>query len=242
MPPQREDVRLSHMSVHIYADPETLAVAVADHIATFVAEAARHVTLGLAGGSTPAATYKQLAGRNVDWSQVTMWLGDERWVPHDHPDSNTRMIRATLVDKVLGRLVAPNTAFGDPAGAAISYAAQLETIFHDGAPDLVLLGVGGDGHTASLFPETDALTAEEGIYLANWVEATSSWRLTASLPLLWSAREVLFLVQGEGKAGVLSQIIDENHPYPAQQVAAGADVVRWMVDEAAASQLHSIPR
>jgi 6-phosphogluconolactonase len=230
------------MSVHIHADPAALAGAAADHIAAFVTAAARDVTLGLAGGSTPAATYEQLAARDVDWSQVTIWLGDERWVPHDHPDSNTRMVRATLVDKVIGRFVAPNTAFGDPADAAESYAAQLEKIFYGGTPDLVLLGIGDDGHTASLFPGTDALTAEEGIYLANWVEAQDGWRLTASLPLLWSAREVVFLAQGESKAGVLSEIIEENYPYPAEQVAAGADVVHWMIDEAAASQLRSIPR
>ncbi len=171
-----------------------------------------------------------------------MWLGDERWVSHDHPDSNTRMVHETLVDMVLARLVAPDTAFGEPAAAAASYGATLCEIFYEDRPDLVLLGIGNDGHTASLFPGSDALTDDSGIYLASWVEQKETWRLTASMALLWSARELVFLVQGADKAEVLSQIIDDGLPFPAQRVAAGADAARWMVDEAAASKLRSVPR
>jgi 6-phosphogluconolactonase len=198
-------------------------------------------SLGLAGGSTPAATYRDLAKTDVDWGRVVMWLGDERWVPHDHEESNTRMARSTLVDHVLGTFLAPDTAFGKPGEAAAHYADTLATAFYEGRPDLVLLGMGDDGHTASLFPGTDALTAE-GVYLATWVEQKQTWRLTASMPLLRSARELVFLVQGESKAGVLAEIIDGDRPYPAQQVAAGAGNVRWMVDAAAAAQLRSVPR
>jgi 6-phosphogluconolactonase len=230
------------MSVHIFATPRDLAEATASHISTVIEESHRVVTLGLAGGSTPAATYESLAKRSVDWSKVIMWLGDERWVPHDHSESNTRMIRKTLVDAVVGRLLAPDTAFGEPASAAAEYAGALTEVFHDGRPDVVLLGMGHDGHTASLFPGTAALESDAGTYLANWVDEKDSWRLTASLPLLWSAREIVFLVQGKNKASVLAQIIDEGHPYPAQRVASGADSVRWMVDSAAASQLRSVPR
>ena len=170
-----------------------------------------------------------------------MWLGDERWVPHDHEESNTRMARSTLVDHVLATFLAPDTAFGDPAEAAAHDGDTLETAFPDGRPDLVLLGMGDDGHTASLFPGTDALTAN-GNYLATWVEQKATWRLTASMPLLSSARELVFLVSGAGKARVLAEIIDDDRPYPAQQVAAGAGNVHWMVDEAAAANLRSIAR
>ena len=228
------------MSVHIYPSPEALAGAAADHIAGYLAEATRPSSLGLAGGSTPRETYRRLADLRVDWSGVTMWLGDERWVPHDHPDSNTRMAREALADRVVAPLVAPETAFGEPGEAAASYSAVLSDIFCEGRPDLVLLGMGDDGHTASLFPDTAALeTSSAGsMYLANWVGQKGIWRLTASMPLLWSARELMFLIQGEGKAGVLAQIIDDELPYPAQRVAAGAESVRWLVDEAAASQLR----
>ena len=230
------------MSVHVYPNPDSLASAAADHIAEYLNGADRNITFGLAGGGTPAATYAELADRSIDWSQVTMWLGDERWVPHDHPDSNTLMARRTLADRVVARCVAPNTAFGEPAGAAAAYSDSLLEVFHEGRPDLVLLGIGDDGHTASLFPGTDALEATSGVYLANWVASKDAWRLTASMPLLWSARELMFLVQGEGKAEILSRIIDDNHPYPAQRVAAGATEVRWLVDEAAASQLRTVPQ
>ncbi len=230
------------MSVHIFPNSDALAKAAATHIADVVAEADRVITLGLAGGGTPAATYRELAGGSIDWSEVVMWLGDERWVPHDHAESNTRMARETLVDPVLGRFLAPNTAFGAPEDAAAEYAKTLNDVFHQGRPDLVLLGIGDDGHTASLFPGTEALEAESGVYLASWVEQKDTWRLTASMPLLWSAREIVFLVQGEGKARILSQIIDDGHPYPAQRVARGADNVRWMVDAAAAGKLRSVPR
>lgn len=230
------------MSVHIYKGAADLATAAADQIAASINAANRQITLGLAGGGTPAATYSELATRTVDWSKVVMWLGDERWVPHDHAESNTRMAHETLADKVVARLLAPDTAFGDPLDAAHAYSHALDEVFHEGRPDIVLLGIGDDGHTASLFPDTEALEADEGVYLANWVESKEVWRLTATMPLLWSARELLFLVQGEGKADILAQIIDDGRPYPAQRVAIGSPNVRWLIDQAAASQLRSIPR
>jgi len=229
------------MTVHIYPTPESLAAAAADRIADYVNGIARPVTIGLAGGGTPGATYTELAQRDVDWRNATMWLGDERWVSHDHHDSNTRMAHETLVDKVVGTLLAPDTAFGDPTDAARAYSQTLTGVFHEGRPDLVLLGIGDDGHTASLFPDTAALEASEGLYVANWVESKKTWRLTATMPLLWSAREIMFLVQGQSKAEILAHIIDEGHPYPAQRVAMGASSVCWMVDAAAASRLRSTP-
>jgi 6-phosphogluconolactonase len=227
------------MSVHIYGTPAELAAAAAGFVESYINDAGRQLTVGLAGGGTPAATYNELAERDIDWSQTTMWLGDERWVPHDNADSNTRMARETLVDRVITRLLAPDTAFGEPEVAAAKYSRMLSEAFWEGRPDIVLLGLGDDGHTASLFPETEALDVEENCYLANWVEEKETWRLTASMPMLWSARQLVFLVQGEDKAGVVAQIIDDGHPYPAQRVAAGATSVRWLVDAAAASRLRA---
>lgn len=229
------------MSVHVFDTSRDLAAATADFIADYLADLGRPSTIGLSGGTTPIATYNELAVRPVDWSQVTMWIGDERWVPHDHPDSNTRMARETLIDKVLGRLVAPDTAFGDPEAAAHSYDRTLAGVFFEGRADLVILGIGGDGHTASLFPYTEALDVDSSAYVANWVEQKDAWRLTASMPMLWGARQLIFLVEGKAKAEVLSQIIDDGEPYPAQQVAAGSRSARWMVDAAAASRLRSVP-
>jgi 6-phosphogluconolactonase len=230
------------MSVHIYPTADALASAAAAHIATAINDANRVLTIGLAGGGTPSAAYRRLAMADVNWANAAMWLGDERWVPHDHEESNTRMARVTLIDPVLGRLVAPDTAFGEPGAAAVDYSRTLEGIFFEGRPDLVLLGVGDDGHTASLFPNTAALHDDSDVYLANWVDDKKTWRLTASMTTLHSAREIVFLVQGEAKADILAQIIDQHRPYPAQQVAAGAENVRWLVDAAAAARLESVPR
>ena len=152
------------------------------------------------------------------------------------------MARAALADRVVARLLAPDTAFGEPAAAAKAYSELLGRVFHENRPDLVLLGIGDDGHTASLFPRSPALGDDSDIYLANWIEEKDSWRLTASMSLLRSARELVFLVQGEGKAEVLSQIIDDGLPFPAQRVASGAEAVRWMIDEAAASKLRTVSR
>ena len=143
-------------------------------------------------------------------------------------------------------LVIPDHELGDPVAAAAGYAEILGSVFvgRDGvvAPDLVVLGIGDDGHTASLFPGTDALDERDAIYTANWVGSLDTWRLTATFPLLWSARTVAFLVAGSGKASVLAEIIEGAIPYPAQEVAAGAADVVWLLDADAASQLRNRPR
>lgn len=231
------------MNIRVFSDRDELARGAADYIEAFLQTQPGAATLALAGGDTPEATYRELAGRSIDWSAVTLWLGDERWVPHDHPASNTRMVRELLVDRVLARFVAPETGFGDPEESAAAYGAMLASVFAETEGcGLVLLGMGPDGHTASLFPDTAALQVAEPAYVANWVAAKDAWRLTATKPLLWQANQIVFLVQGEAKAEVLAEIIDDGHPYPAQQVAAGATKVCWLLDAAAASRLRSIPR
>ncbi|NND04629.1 MAG: 6-phosphogluconolactonase, partial [Acidimicrobiia bacterium] len=132
---------------------------------------------------------------------------------------------------------------GDPKAAAAAYETALGSAFVDRgfgkAPDLVLLGIGGDGHTASLFPGTVALESLHVGYLANWVEAKDAWRLTATLPLLWSAGELIFIVIGEGKAQVVKEILEDGVPHPAQRAAENAVAATWFLDEAAASMLST---
>lgn len=226
-------------------DPADLASRTADLLAGELAALEGPATLGLAGGSTPRATYRELGAAGLDWSDVTLWLGDERWVPADHPDANAAMARTTLADVVGAELLAPETGAGEPAAAAHAYELALSDrwVGRDGrrGPDVVLLGMGNDGHTASLFPDTAALDEHERWYTANWVDALGTWRLTATLPLLWAARHIVFLVAGEGKAEMLHRILDEGAPYPAQRVAAGSRKATWMLDSAAASRLNPGP-
>ncbi|MCP3973440.1 MAG: 6-phosphogluconolactonase [bacterium] len=233
---------LDRMTVRQLDTPQDVARAAADYIADTLRAFDGPATLGLAGGGTPASTYAELIHRDVAWEEVTMWLGDERWVAHHHPESNVGMVRGELVDRVQGHLLAPNHGIGDPAAAAAAYEAALDAAFIDRgfgpAPDIVLLGIGDDGHTASLFPGSDALDNFSNRYVANWVESKDSWRLTATLPLLWSAVEIVFIVTGAAKAEKIREIVAEGTAYPAQQVAASARKVTWFLDAAAASQLE----
>jgi 6-phosphogluconolactonase len=146
------------------------------------------------------------------------------------------MARHQLTDHVPAKLIAPDTALADPAEAAAAYQRLLETEY-DGGPDVVLLGVGDDGHTASLFPETAALEVDEPGYVANWVDRFGTWRLTATTPLLQASDHLIFLVSGTGKAEVMRRILIDEEPLPARTVAAGAADVTWMLDTEAAGLL-----
>ena len=194
-------------------------------------------SLGLAGGGTPRATYEALRHQPVPWEQVTLWMTDERWVPTHHDDSNTAMASRALADHVAATLLeVPEVGEGDPATAAAHYDAILGDAV-GGAPNVVLLGLGGDGHTASLFPGTDVLGATDGRYAATHVEALEAWRLTATMPYLQSATELAFIVTGEAKSSVVAQIFAGGSHYPAAAVAAGAGNVTWFLDAAAAAEL-----
>lgn len=234
------------MTVLICADAEELADRAAAFILSALSAWEGPVTFGLAGGGTPQPTYERLAAADFDWTRVTVWLPDERWVPPDHPDSNARMAREAFVAEVGASFAAPNFGLGDPAVAAAAYAEELQRVFIDRgdgpAPDLVLLGMGDDGHTASLFPGTDALDETARPYVATWVADKATWRLTATFPLLATARKIGFLVSGGGKAGMLKQILDGDAPLPAGRVARAASDVTWLLDTAAAAGLKNRPR
>ena len=228
------------MHIVVEPDPAAAAGAAADIVAAHLEAATEPIDLGLAGGSTPVPVYRALRGRDLPWERVWCWLPDERHVPPDHPDANARMVRTELLDHVPAGFEAPDTTNPDPHRAAADYENRIVPHFVRGgaiAPDLVLLGVGSDGHTASLFPGTTALEIGRIGYVANWVPAFEAWRLTATPALLRAARKVVFLATGERKAPVLSQIIDYAIPHPARLVAEGAAETIWVLDEAASSML-----
>lgn len=132
-------------------------------------------------------------------------------------------------------MVAPDYSLGDPHAAAAAYDEVVRPALVK--PGLILLGMGDDGHTASLFPGTTALGVSDRSYVANWVAAKDDWRLTATLPLLWSAQRTAFLVTGEGKAVVVADVLSGRGDYPAGRVARGGRDTVWLLDAAAASQL-----
>ena len=236
------------MSVHLHETPELLARSAArafvERAAEAISERGRFV-VALAGGSTPKATYEVLVRNHagdVDWPNVHVFFGDERTVPPDHGDSNYRMAREALLDRVPVGSAHRMRGELPPDEAAVSYERELKEFFGE-APlvlDLVMLGIGEDGHTASLFPETSALEITDRLVVANPVPRLETTRLTLTAPVLNAAREVLFLVAGGGKAGALAEILEgdaDPRTYPAKLVRPPGGPT-WMVDRAAARFLH----
>ncbi len=238
------------MNLLVHETPQELAQAAARDFATkaeaAIAERGRFA-VALAGGSTPKATYEVLANDSagaLDWSKVHVFFGDERTVPPDHEDSNYRMAHETLLSHVPVGSIHRMRGELPPTEAAAAYEEELRGFFgtSDEPPslDLILLGIGEDGHTASLFPETSALEVHDRWVVANPVLKLETTRLTLTVSLINSARAVNFLVAGEGKAEALKQILEgdaDPHEYPAKLVRP-ADGPVWMVDRAAAKFLQ----
>ena len=236
------------MNVEVYENPEGLAEAAAGEFAARAAEAIEErgrFTVALAGGSTPKATYdilaRDYAGR-IDWSKVHVFFGDERAVPPDDDDSNYKMAREALLDHVPVGSVHRMQGELPPDEAAEAYEEELRGFFGpEELPrfDLILLGIGGDGHTASLFPETSALEVHDRLVVANPVLKLETTRITLTIPVINAAHAVYFLVAGEGKADALSHILGgdaDPRAYPASLIQP-QEGPTWMLDQQAASGL-----
>jgi len=206
--------------------------------------------LALSGGTTPRALYALLAepagafAARMPWPRTQVFFGDERHVPPDHPDSNFRMAQEALLARV--PIPAENVhrirgELPDAAGAAAAYEGELRAVLgSDPALDLVLLGLGEDGHTASLFPGSPALEERERWVAAAWVEGLGAWRITLTLPVLERAREVVFLVAGASKAEALRRALRggaQPEPVPAARVRPREGRLLWLADRAAAASL-----
>lgn len=236
------------MNLLVYQDKEELAGAAARDFAERAAEAiggSGRFAVALAGGSTPKATYELLArdyADRIDWRRVHVFFGDERTVPPDHEDSNYRMAKEALLDHVPVSGVHRMRGELPPEEAAASYEEELREFFGDEEPpslDLILLGIGGDGHTASLFPHTPALEVTDRLVVANPVEKLGTVRLTLTVPVINAARAVNFLVAGEDKAEALKMILEgdaDPREYPARFVRSAGEAT-WMLDVAAAGLL-----
>ncbi|GIU91927.1 MAG: 6-phosphogluconolactonase [Acidimicrobiia bacterium] len=198
----------------------------------------RRANLGLAGGSTPRPVYEQMSWSRLEWEEVDLWLSDERWVPPDHPDSNGRMVAEALASRVGAVFHRP--LYSDllqPEDSAAHYEAGLRRLFD--RPDLVLLGMGEDGHTASLFPDTDALHAPpDRWYVANWIPQLDAWRLTATPALIRRAHRIIVLVTGSAKAELVAEVLEgDPSRYPIGVVAETDGDTLWLLDDAAAARL-----
>lgn len=219
----------------ILSDADAVATEAARLIAV-EADSSDGLFLGLAGGSTPKATYHKLANMPINWTGVTTWMTDERWVAPDAEDSNQAMVRDSLRTSGHIRFLAPNTRLVHPEAAAARMARSLGCLSNGPHKRMItMLGMGDDGHTASLFPGTTALSVEDASYASNWVPHLDAWRLTASYRALAMSDVVLFLVAGEGKAEAVKRIAQGDN-LPAGSVTA-TERVLWLLDESAASLL-----
>jgi 6-phosphogluconolactonase len=244
----------------IYPDPSTLADSAA---ATFCALANNAMTdhgkfvVALSGGRTPKALYELLATderyrESVSWKDVYFFFGDERHVLPDHADSNFRMANETLFKNIpvpAGNIFRVPAELADASDAASRYQQALAVFFalnseiEDNVPvfDLILLGMGPDGHTASLFPETTALDEKKKWVAANWVAKFASWRITLTFPVINHARAVAFLVTGRDKAPIIKKIFNgsgDSLHYPVQRVDPQKGHKIWFLDQDASYLLN----
>lgn len=207
------------------------------------AAAGGHVAL--AGGSTPRAAYERAAGLDMDWSRCTLWFGDERCVAPDHEHSNYRMVRDALLDRIDGEQPEVKRILGErgPDAGADAYERELRDAFGADMPrlDLILLGLGPDAHTASLFPGDAALGERErvAVGVATPGMAPLVSRVTVTLPLVNAAREVVFLVSGEDKAEAVARAFSgaEDPSAPASLVRPDSGTLALLADAAASSML-----
>jgi 6-phosphogluconolactonase len=240
--------------LHIHADPAALARAVAERGAELAraacaARGAFHVAL--AGGSTPRLLYRLLASEyrgQIDWSRTHVYFGDERCVGPDHPDSNYGMAREALLRHVAippGQIHRIEAEDPDPRAAARRYADLLHRQLPRPHPhgtvqfDLVLLGLGPDGHVASLFPGTAILDEQRAWVAAVHVDRLQAWRISVTFPVINAARHIVLLVAGDDKASIIRDVIGKPDPaarYPAGRLRPAGEL-EWFIDHAAARLL-----
>ena len=189
--------------------------------------------IALSGGNTPRPVYRALAEKSLGWAQWEVTFGDERCVPPDSDQSNFRMARESLFDHV--PIPAENIlrmrGEAAPSDAAAEYEGELRRRAGSGAylHDLILLGMGDDGHTASLFPGTDALGVTDRLVVANYVPKFSTYRITFTYPLLNAARHVCFLVSSPGKESILDEVFSGKSSYPCAAVRPSGGTVTWLL-------------
>ncbi|MDJ1179360.1 6-phosphogluconolactonase [Roseofilum sp. BLCC_M91] len=220
---------------------------VKEKIETAIADCQGYCTIALAGGSTPKPLYEFLSQENLPWDKIHVFWGDERYVRSNHPDSNENMARQAWLDRVP---IPPDhihpmpTGAQDPQQDAQTHETQLRQFFGSSSGDfptfdIILLGMGDDGHTASLFPHTEALAV--GDRLVTVGNKDGQPRLTFTVPLINHARCAIFLVAGANKINALTQVFapeGDSKAYPSRLIAPQGELW-WLLDEAAGGSLKS---
>lgn len=240
------------MNIEIAKDLDELSQRAATRIFRLANEAIVErgcFNIALSGGSTPDALYSVMSEASPQWDKWFFFFGDERNVPPDDEQSNLRMANETLFSAIppdARNIVAWGSGTGEPEAVADAYGERIRNHIcgedKESIPrfDLILLGMGTDGHTASLFPNAAALNETERIAVANFVPQMNAWRYTLTFPLINNAKNVIFLVSGSEKAVTLNEVIrGEQRPneLPSQSVQPENGELVWFIDEAAAEFL-----
>jgi 6-phosphogluconolactonase len=241
------------LQIHIQKTREDLARFTAERMVACLALAIEQrgsSSLVLSGGETPRHTYELLVDKSIsdglDWNRVYIFFGDERTVPPDHPDSNYGMARHALIARVPLPPENVHRIKGElaPEQAALDYQATLQKIYGKEIPrfDCNLLGIGDDGHTASLFPGTNALNEKKKWVTHLFVPRLKTWRISLTFLLINNAREIIFLAAGSKKASVIRNVLESAGPsvdLPATMVRPRDGILHWMLDTEAASLIGS---
>jgi 6-phosphogluconolactonase len=233
--------------IQVVADGAAVAAAAAERIVQLAdaAIAARQIfSIALSGGNTPKALFELLASpaysRRVNWKSWEIYFSDERCVGPDDPQSNFRMASETLLNHVPVDQKKIHRMLGeiDPKEAAKQYGQLLKEKFGDGGMDVILLGMGDDGHTASLFPGTAALNETQHRCVANFVTKHNTWRITMTAPFINRAAEVIVLVEGAAKAARVAEVLEgprDPQRLPIQLIDPDPGQFLWIMDKAAAA-------
>lgn len=235
-------------AVRVFPDIESISQAAAELFVQRATEAISErgrFTVALSGGSTPQRLYKLLASEPyrsaVPWSGVHIFWGDERYVPPEHPDSNYRMVKALLLDHIdipAANVHPVSTSFSDLEEAASVHAHELQAFFGSAIRfDLALMGMGSDGHTASLFPGEPALDVVDSSVSVARPASQPTARLTYTYPVFNHCRLLLYLVTGADKAKILAEVMKGSDRYPTGRIAPTEGELLWFVDQAAATEL-----
>ncbi|HEY5894812.1 MAG TPA: 6-phosphogluconolactonase [Chthoniobacterales bacterium] len=207
----------------------------ADTAARFILNAAGNAIadhgsfhLALSGGNTPKAVYQKLAAHKPDTSKWVITFGDERTVPPDHAQSNYKMATDAWLSQTAAKVLRIKGEI-DPAAAADDYEAQLDAISPDFRHDLILLGMGDDGHTASLFPDTEALAETKRRVVANFVPKFDTWRITFTYPFINAAKGIAFLVNDPSKQPLIEAILAGGTEYPSEHIKPVNGTLTWVI-------------
>lgn len=236
------------MKLHVYDTESAVIKALAEYFITTVKAAIRQkddCAVVLSGGNSPKKLYRLIASEYkhaIEWNKVAFFFGDERYVPFEHPDNNGWMAKQALFDPLniddtkifyIGTSLSPEHDAANYTDAVFTYFGERQPKF-----DLVLLGLGDNAHTASLFPNTDVLQEEKAIVRSVFLKEQHQYRITMTAPLINEAHKIAFLVYGKSKAVAVQQVIKGNSNidlYPAQLIQPLDGTVNWFMDKAAAS-------